>query len=96
MKSLDTLRNKVVAPKEAAIDSEGFRLLSAIGREQVEATHGSLIQFDTSTYAEKLITYMGGRRGAAGGKEGIGPLNWVQLGDRAAQAFNKPPSNNFL
>ena len=88
--SLNKLLTDVVGSKEAAIDSEGFRLLSAIGREHVEATHGNLIQFDTATYTEKLVTYMGGRRGA--GEH----LNWARLGDRAAKAFHKPPSVNFL
>lgn len=96
VRSLDKLMDNVVATKEAAIDAEGFRLLSAIGREQVEQTHGSLVQFEASTYAEKLVAYMGGRRGVSAGKEGIGRLNWVQLGDRAARAFNRPPVTNFL
>ena len=34
--SLDTIYQNIVASKEAAIDSEGIRLLSSIGREQVE------------------------------------------------------------
>jgi hypothetical protein len=33
--SLDTIYQNIVASKEAAIDSEGIRLLSSIGREQV-------------------------------------------------------------
>lgn len=90
MDSLNILYKDVVASKEAAIDSEGFRLLSAIGREQVEATQGSFIQFDTTSYAEKLVTYMGGRRGTT--KD----LNWARLGDRAATVFRKPPLTNFL
>lgn len=90
---LDSLYKDVVASKEAAIDSEGFCLLSAIGREQVEATHGSLIQFQTVTYAEKLVTYMGGRRGGA---EQLRSLNWSKLGERAAVIFNRPPQVNFL
>ena len=89
VKCLDKLMTNVVASKEAAIDAEGFRLLSTIGREQVEATHGNLIQFDSSTYAEKLITFMGGRRGT---KE----LQWEDLGEKVANVFNKPPPPNFL
>ena len=80
-----------MASKEAAIDSEGFRLLSAIGREQVEATQGSLIQFDMTTYAEKLVTLMGGRRDTSEGE-----LDWVGHGDRSASVFRKPPVTNFL
>ena len=82
----------VVAPREAAIDAEGFRLLSSIGREQVEATHGDLIQFDASNYAEQLVTFMGGRRGAGG----VGDLNWTKLGDRAVKMFRTAPTTNFL
>jgi hypothetical protein len=94
---LDHLMGSVVATKEAAIDAEGFRLLSAIGREQVEQTHGALIQFEASTYAEKLITFMGGRRGlSSGGERGGDRLHWDKVGDRAAVAFSRPPTTNFL
>ena len=93
VKSLDTIYAKVVASKEAAIDSEGIRLLSSIGREQVETTHGELIQFDTASYAEKLVTFMGGRRGADADSV---HLDWVKLGERAMKAFRKPPTVNFL
>ena len=92
VKNLDKLLTDVVAPKEAAVDSEGFRLISAIGREQVEATHGSLVQFDTTTYAEKLVTYMGGRRGAEESRS----LNWTRLGSRIAKTFRRPPAINFM
>ena len=95
--SLDELLNNVVATKEAAIDAEGFRLLSAIGREQVEQTHGSLVQFESTTYAEKLVTYMGGGRGLVSGEgRGARRLNWDKLGDRAASAFRSHPKTNFL
>ena len=92
VKSLDSIYAKVVASKEAAIDSEGIRLLSSIGREQVETTHGELIQFDTASYAEKLVTFMGGRRGDADNPH----LDWVKLGERAMKAFRKPPTVSFL
>ncbi len=84
----------VVAPREAAIDSEGFRLLSSIGREQVEARHGDLIEFEASIYAEKLVTFMGGRRGTVGGE--LGKLNWNTLGDRAERMIRIAPTTNFL
>jgi len=86
-----------VATKEAAIDSEGFRLLSAIGREQVEAAHGNLIQFDNITFMEKLVTHMGGRRG---GQSSADPadlnLDWEMLGDQASVAFRRAPPTNFV
>ena len=56
----------------------------------METTHGELIQFDTASYAEKLVTFMGGRRGDAA------HLDWEKLGDRAARAFRKPPAVSFL
>lgn len=90
--SLDTIFENVVASKEAAIDSEGIRLLSSIGREQVETTHGELIQFDTVSYAEKLVTFMGGRRGDSD----CARLNWEKLGERAMKVFRKPPTVSFL
>ena len=90
------LHNDIVATKEAAIDSEGFRLLSAIGREQVESAHGNLIQFDNITFMEKLVTYMGGRRGHGSASRGDVTLDWSKLGDRASLVFNRPPPTNFV
>ena len=74
----------VVAPREAAIDSEGFRLLSAIGREQVEATHGDLIQFDASNYAEQLVTFMEGAGGPREDQEGGGAPQLDQAGRQSS------------
>ncbi len=96
LRDLDKLNRNVVACKEAALDSECFRLISDVGRQQAEATHGSLLQFDTDTYAEKLVTFMGGRRGAIRGQEGIGQLDWAKLGERAGEAFHRPPSISFM
>ena len=88
------------ASKEAAIDSEAFRLLSSIGRECVEATQGSIVQFDSATYMEKLVTFMGGRRmdGAGGRDKNLSScLDWGKLGGRAAVIFHKrPPPTNFV
>ena len=96
MEGLNKLYKNVVATKEAAIDSEGFRLLSSIGREQVESTHGEMIQFDTAQFAEKLITFMDGRRqGYIDTKSAI-QLNWERLGERSMKAFKRPPTVNFL
>ena len=90
--SLDNIYADIVASKEAAIDSKAIRLLSSIGREQVETTHGELIQFDTTSYAEKLVTFMGGRRGRGENAR----LDWGKLGERAMKAFRKPPTVSFL
>lgn len=53
----------MVASREVAIDSEGFKLLSAIGREQVESKTGDLV-FDPQLFTEKLVcVWVGGRFG---------------------------------
>ena len=52
---LNTINTNVVSSREASIDSEGIKLLSAIGREQAESSHGDLIRFDSVEYAEKLV-----------------------------------------
>ena len=87
---LDNLKKNVVASREAAIDSEGFRVLSAIGREQVESVQGELVRFDPVVYAEKLVTYMGGRRGDSDN------LDWSKLGRRSMRVFRKVPTPTFL
>lgn len=87
---LDNLKKNVVASREAVIDSEGFRVLSAIGREQVESVQGELVRFDPVVYAEKLVTYMGGRRGESDN------LDWSKLGRRSMRVFRKVPTPTFL
>ena len=52
-----------MSTREAAIDAEGFQLLSAIGKEQAECTAGELV-FDPVIFAEKLV-----REGGGGGIE---------------------------
>ncbi len=89
------LSSDFVATKEAAIDSEGFYLLSAIGREQVEAAHGNLVQFDNVAFMEKLVTHMGGRRGHHKGNEEV-TLDWAELGKKAFSAFKRPPATNVV
>lgn len=45
----------VVSTREAAIDAEGFHLMSCIGKEQVESCVGDLV-FDPVVFAEKLVS----------------------------------------
>lgn len=45
----------VVSTREAAIDAEGFQLLSSIGKKQVESSVGELV-FDPVVFAEKLVS----------------------------------------
>jgi len=92
---LDSLNQNVVASREAAIDSEGFRVLSAIGREQVESVQGELVRFDPVVYAEKLVTYMGGRRGDTDNPREA-QLDWSKLGRRSMRVFKKVPIPTFL
>ena len=92
---LDNIFKDVVASREAVIDSEGFRILSAIGREQVDSVQGELIQFDTIVYAEKLVTYMGGRRADVDNPREA-QLDWRKLGRRAMRACRRAPTPSFL
>jgi len=92
---LDNIFKDVVASREAVIDSEGFRILSAIGREQVDSVQGELIQFDTIVFAEKLVTYMGGRRADIDNPSDA-RLDWSKLGRRAMRAYRRAPTPTFL
>ena len=55
VKSINKIFKKVEAPREAAIDAEGFQLLSAIAKEQVESCAGELV-FDPIIFTEKLVS----------------------------------------
>lgn len=54
VKEMNTVYRDIVAPREAALDAEGFKLLSTIGREQAEASAGELV-FDPLVFCEKLV-----------------------------------------
>ena len=51
---INNVFERVVSTREAAIDAEGFLLLSTIGRENAESTAGDLI-FDPVIFSEKLV-----------------------------------------
>lgn len=48
----------VVAPREAAIDSEHLRILSSIARERAQSSRGELVVFEAPVYCEKLVSDM--------------------------------------
>ena len=55
VKKLNSVFKDVVSTREAAIDAEGFQLLSAIGKELAETSAGELV-FDPNVFAEKLVS----------------------------------------
>ena len=56
VQGMNKVFSQVIASREAAIDAEGFQLLSAIGKEQVEGSAGRLI-FDPILFTDKLVLY---------------------------------------
>ena len=56
VKNADKLYSKVVAPREAAIDSEHLKILSEIARERAQSMRGELVTFDPVEYTEKLVS----------------------------------------
>ncbi len=87
----DDLFKNIVSSREAALDSETLRTISEIAREQVETTTSEVINFDSVAFAERLVTCMGGRRGAEPSR-----LDWVGLGITARRAFKTAPSPSFV
>lgn len=55
VKKMNDVFKDVVSTREAAIDAEGFHLMSCIGKEQVESSVGELV-FDPIVFAEKLVS----------------------------------------
>ena len=54
VKKINSVFEGVVSTREAALDAEGFQLLSTIGREQAESSSGELV-FDPVIFTEKLV-----------------------------------------
>ena len=66
----------IVASREAAIDSEGFHMLSAIGRELATSRAGEAV-FDPLLFTEKLVSVCVGGGVWVGGCGYVSECVWI-------------------
>ncbi|TRY81453.1 hypothetical protein DNTS_008159 [Danionella cerebrum] len=93
---------EVKHPHEAVLDSRLLVLTMDIGKEKASQLHADGSAFDTSAFAEHLLSFMGLNRledesGQDGYLEGFLPQgSWQKLGERAGKCFRKVPSFHFM
>uniref|UniRef100_A0A1X7TD95 Uncharacterized protein n=1 Tax=Amphimedon queenslandica TaxID=400682 RepID=A0A1X7TD95_AMPQE len=80
----DKLYDRVTLPREAAIDSKHFKLLSEIARCQSQGSRGELVHFNEQVYCEKLLSLMGGGLDS--------PPDWTVLGKLFIKSFKVAPT----
>lgn len=101
----DELFPKVRRTREAALDSQFLVLVSDLGREQVQHLQTGIVTFEPHTFAEKLITFLGGRHvgGETDGEEEgetqhkrLDSLNWEKMGKIAINSLRRTPTVEFM
>ncbi|XP_046850901.1 EP300-interacting inhibitor of differentiation 3-like [Xenia sp. Carnegie-2017] len=99
----DELFQNVSHTREAALDSQLLVLLSNLGTEQAQHLQTGVVTFEPRMFAEKLITFMGGRcAGHETDEEGnlqdvnLDNLDWNKLGNIAAKSFHRTTGLEFM
>lgn len=95
----------VKAPQEATLDSATLVNLSNMGAVKARAMKSGTGAFDMDDFVAKLITFMGGRKGAEllGGEEGEDEyedpsqvLRWDLIGKKAMAKSRRTPVADFM
>lgn len=88
LQEMNLLFSRVRNPREAVYDSHVLKLTSELGQEQAANLQTNMTVFDRSIFAEKLVTFMDGRRRGSQREEVKAELDWAKLGKYATSMFN--------
>lgn len=105
----DNLFKGVRLTREAVLDSHFLVLASNLGSQQAQQLQTHLVTFDSDTFVQKLITFMGGRNIADVSRDDDEDedmpsrsrrppprLDWKKLGQKASVAFRRTPNVDFM
>lgn len=99
----NALFKKVRRTREAALDAQFLVLVSNLGFEQAQHLQTGIVTFEPRTFAEKLITFMGGRCVEDETDEEGNPqdvrlesLDWKKIGKIAANSFRRTAAVEFM
>ncbi|XP_028391217.1 non-structural maintenance of chromosomes element 4 homolog A-like [Dendronephthya gigantea] len=96
------LFKKVRRTREAALDAQLLVLVSNLGYERAQHLQTGIVTFEPRTFAEKLITFMGGRRVDESDEEGnaedvrLESLHWNTIGQIAEKSFRRTAAIEFM
>jgi hypothetical protein len=87
----------VVAPGEAALDSNLLVVMSNMGAAKARAMKAGSAGFDVDDFVARLLGYMGGD--VVAGEDdgaGAGPLDWEKIGRRALAKSRRVAAMDFM
>ncbi|NXO38645.1 NSE4A protein, partial [Locustella ochotensis] len=103
LEEANALFDGVSRAREAALDAQFLVLASNIGKEKANELHSEMSAFDSTAYAEDLLTFMGINRTEEtdGDSEddsgGFLPRDaWKKVGEEALKYFRRAPVFHFM
>ncbi|XP_033757462.1 EP300-interacting inhibitor of differentiation 3-like isoform X2 [Pecten maximus] len=92
----DELVKNVKLSSERVLDSLAVRIISTYGRQKALAVQTDFIKFVPEEFAEKLITFIGGRHVETPGPLKISSEGWSALGKSTRKFFSKSPAFHLM
>uniref|UniRef100_A0A8C3PYR0 Non-structural maintenance of chromosomes element 4 n=1 Tax=Chrysolophus pictus TaxID=9089 RepID=A0A8C3PYR0_CHRPC len=105
LEEANQLFSGVSCAREAALDAQFLVLASNLGKEKANELRSEITTFDSLTFAEDLLTFMGINRTETEGNDsdsesmsgGYLPSNaWYKLGEEAEKYFRRAPSFHYM
>ncbi|XP_010002297.1 PREDICTED: non-structural maintenance of chromosomes element 4 homolog A [Chaetura pelagica] len=105
LEEANKLFSGVSRAREAALDAQFLVLASNLGKEKANELRSEMTAFDSVTFAEDLLTFMGLNRveveendsDAESNSGGYLPSNaWHKLGEEAEKYFRRAPSFHYM
>ncbi|POI30415.1 hypothetical protein CIB84_005835, partial [Bambusicola thoracicus] len=105
LEEANQLFSGVSRAREAALDAQFLVLASNLGKEKANELRSEITTFDSLTFADDLLTFMGINRTETEGNDsdsesmsgGYLPSNaWYKLGEEAEKYFRRAPSFHYM
>ncbi|NXA10773.1 NSE4A protein, partial [Sapayoa aenigma] len=101
LEEANKLFDEVSRPREAALDAQFLVLASNLGKEKASELHSEMTAFDTATFAEDLLTFMGINRTEIEDSDsepgGFLPGDaWQKVGEEALKCFRRAPTFHYM
>ncbi|XP_069139184.1 non-structural maintenance of chromosomes element 4 homolog A-like [Argopecten irradians] len=91
------LSKNVKKSAEKVLDSMAVRIICSYSREQAQNVRTDFVKFVPEEFAEKLITFVGGRQnGETSGPVKISAQGWCALGKATHKFFSKSPALHIM
>ncbi|NXS09167.1 NSE4A protein, partial [Neodrepanis coruscans] len=101
LEEANKLFDEVSRAREAALDAQFLVLASNLGKEKANELHSEMTAFDSATFAEDLLTFMGINRIEAEENDsepgGFLPSDaWQKVGEEALKYIRRAPTFHYM